>query len=130
MKKDITCFQDCLEMTTVFYEKLAVDPLLADIFITRLGNGDWSKHLDTIARFWETVLLGATSYAGQSFLPHATMGLYQEHFDQWLFLFHSSIDELFEGPIATAAKQKSQTMAILFMSKIKYNRENGGVHLM
>jgi hemoglobin len=58
------------------------------------------------------------------------MNLYQIHFDQWLKLFQESIDALFNGPIADDAKKRANIMAILFISKINHNRENGGVHLV
>jgi hemoglobin len=128
--QDIKTKEDIKSLVDLFYNKLANDLLLKEIFIGRLGTGSWQTHLDRIYDFWETVLLGATSYTGQSFMPHSTLNLEQQHFDQWLALFNESMDELFEGELATDAKKKANTMAILFMSKINYYKEKGGTGLI
>ncbi len=124
MKNDITEYQDIKNIIDLFYNKLAADELLQDIFIKRLG-ADWQPHLTTIYNFWATILLGHTSYKGQSFLPHADMNLEQIHFDRWLQLFNESVDYYCQGEVASDAKQRANTMAILFMSKINYYRDNG-----
>jgi hemoglobin len=129
-KKDISTYDDIILFVDLFYDKLAKDALLKDIFFARLGNGNWQEHLTTIYNFWATVLLQHTSYKGQSFLPHAKMQLEQMHFDKWLQLFNESIDFYFEGAVATDAKTRANTMAILFMSKINYYKENGGTPLI
>jgi hemoglobin len=123
--RDIEHIADIQLFTNRFYDLLAADELLKPIFIDRLGEGNWQEHLNHIYDFWETVLLGGTNYKRQSFLPHASMDLEQIHFDQWLKLFAQSIDEQFTGTKADEAKQKANTMAILFMSKINYYKENG-----
>jgi hemoglobin len=123
--KDISNKQDIIILVDSFYHKLSQNTLLKNIFFERLGPDNWQPHLERIYDFWETVLLGATSYVGQSFAPHATMDLYKEHFDEWLRLFNETVDELFVGDIATDAKKRANTMAILFLSKIDYNRDGG-----
>jgi hemoglobin len=130
MKTDITSTADIEIFVNRFYDLLAIDDMLKPIFFDRLGHGDWSVHLKRIVDFWDTVLFATATYKGQSFLPHASMNLTQIHFDQWLALFNQSIDENFEGEKASEAKQRANTMAILFMSKINYYRENGGTPLM
>jgi hemoglobin len=127
---DIASKLDIKLLVDTFYNKLAADELLKPIFIARLGTDDWQSHLNTIYNFWETVLLGATTYKGQSFMPHSTMQLEQLHFDKWLLLFDESVDALFDGITATEAKKKAHTMAILFMSKINYYKEKGGTGLI
>jgi hemoglobin len=128
--KDISTYEDIQLFVNLFYKKLEEDLLLKDIFFARLGTGDWQHHLTTIYNFWATVLLQHTSYKGQSFLPHFTMNLQQMHFDRWLQLFDESIDYYFEGPMATDAKIRAKTMAVLFMSKINYYKDNGGTPLV
>ncbi len=129
-KSDIASYEDIQLFVDLFYKKLATDDLLKDIFYGRLGKEDWQPHLTTIYNFWATVLLQHTSYKGQSFLPHYSMNLEQKHFDQWLNLFNNSIDFYFEGPVATDAKTRANTMAILFMSKINHYRAQGGTPLV
>jgi hemoglobin len=127
---DIANKQDIILLVDTFYNRLAADELLKPIFIARLGQDNWQPHLNTIYDFWETVLLGAITYKGQSFMPHSTMQLEQVHFDKWLQLFDESVDALFDGDTATDAKKKAHTMAILFMSKINYYKEKGGTGLI
>jgi hemoglobin len=126
---DMSSYEDCLQLTKTFYHKLAKSELLSPIFYERLGDKDWTPHLEIIASFWETVLFQATTYKRQSFQPHASMNLEAEHFAEWFILFTESVDELFTGSKAEEAKQKAKTMAILFQSKIEYNRNNGGISL-
>jgi hemoglobin len=130
MKTDITTYEDIQIFVHRFYDLLAQDEMLKSIFFDRLGFGDWSVHLKRIIDFWDTVLFATANYKGQSFLPHASMNLTQIHFDRWLLLFNQSIDENFEGEKATEAKHRANTMAILFISKINYYKENGGTPLM
>jgi hemoglobin len=130
MKADIKNYSDLQLCITRFYELLATDKMLNPIFYDMLGHGNWTNHINKIADFWDTVLFAGTNYKGQSFLPHATMQLEQKHFDQWLALFAQSINENFEGPKAEEAIAKAKTMAILFMSKINYYKENGETPLL
>jgi hemoglobin len=127
---DIQSRTDIQTLVTQFYDKLAQSDKVKHIFFDRLGDGDWIPHLQRIVDFWETVLLGATTYTGQSFAPHASMNLEQTHFDEWLHLFNTTVDELFEGPVATDAKKRAHTMAVLFMSKINYYRDKGTTPLI
>jgi hemoglobin len=125
IKKDIETREDIAVFVTAFYDQLATDELLKNIFFARLGNGDWQPHLQVIVNFWDSVLFGSPTYKGSSFMPHNSMQLQQIHFDKWLQLLNQSIDDNFEGVKTTEAKTKANTMAILFMSKINYNKENG-----
>jgi hemoglobin len=130
MQPDISNRADIQAFVTLFYQKLANSTVVQHIFFDKLGTGDWAPHLERIVDFWETVLFGATTYTGQSFAPHASMQLQQDHFTEWLALFTQSIDELFVGPKADEAKQKANTMAILFMSKINYTRDNNLTNIL
>ncbi len=130
MKKDIVDRKDIELFVTEFYNKLAADEFLKSIFFERLGPDNWQPHLIRIVDFWEMVLLGNPVYKGQSFLPHATMNLTQQHFDKWLAHFESILLENFEGEKTTEAISKANTMAILFMSKINYYNNNNATPLL
>jgi hemoglobin len=125
MNKDIINREDIEILVNKFYDKLGENEGVKNIFFDRLGpKENWPTHLQTIINFWETVLLGATSYTGQSFAPHATMQLTKEHFDIWLYLFNETVDELYQGPIADKAKERAHFMGTIFLSKINFL--NGG----
>jgi hemoglobin len=70
--------------------------------------------------FWQTVLLGQHTYYGSPFPPHAKLPVTKKHFERWLGLFHTTIDELFEGEKAGEAKWRASKMAEMFQIKIDY----------
>jgi len=106
-----------------FYDKVRKDPLLAPIFIERIGNC-WSQHLEKMYTFWQTVLLGQHTYYGSPFPPHATLPVDHHHFERWLMLFNQTIDENFSGEIAEEARWRAGKMAEMFQLKINYYRKH------
>lgn len=128
MKQDIATIQDVQLMVDTFYEKVQQDQLLGPIFESRI-QGQWPKHLERMYRFWSTILLGAQTYSGTPFAPHATMPLEQHHFDRWLDLFNDTVDSFFAGPVADEAKWRANKMAELFHFKIQYFKTSGNTPL-
>ncbi|MEA2449242.1 MAG: hemoglobin [Thermoleophilaceae bacterium] len=84
---------------------------------------DLEAHVPTIASFWETVLLGARSYAGGAFAPHARVHakveLREAHFDRWLQLWGRTVDELFEGERADLAKAHALRVGRAFHRRLQ-----------
>jgi hemoglobin len=103
---------DCL--VAAFYRKLLSDPILGFLF-TDIARIDLDEHLPRISAFWQQQILGRPGYRGQTFAVHSALhsrvALTAEHFHRWLFLFEQTIDELFDGPLATAAKDRARTIA-------------------
>ncbi|MHC5352749.1 group III truncated hemoglobin [Myroides sp. LJL115] len=122
MKNDIKDLQDIKALVDTFYGKVQKDPLIGPVFESRL-QGHWPEHLQKMYSFWQTVLLEDYTYSGRPFPPHASLDVDQSHFDQWLFLFRQTLDELFQGEIAQEAKWRSEQMAKMFVSKINYFKE-------
>ncbi len=129
MKKDITNLDDIKVMVNEFYGKIREDILLKDIFNERIQDR-WPLHLEKMYKFWQTVLLEEHTYFGSPFIPHAKLPVSKQHFDEWLQLFNSTVDEHFEGPKATRAKWQGERMAIMFLSKIEYYRANDSIPLL
>jgi len=48
------------------------------------------------------------------------------HFNRWIDLFTSTIDEHFSGDRADDAKRRAVTMGKMFESKLAYLRQNTG----
>jgi hemoglobin len=48
---------------------------------------DWKHHLEVIASFWETIIGGPSTYARPLPMKHLTLGLREEDFERWLFLW-------------------------------------------
>ena len=73
--------------------------------------------------FWGSILLGEQSYAGNPMETHIVLGrktaLTSKEFTEWLFLFNSTVDELFVGPTADEAKLRAGNIARLMLHKIE-----------
>ena len=85
---------------------------------------DLEAHVPRITSFWETILLGARSYGGGAFRPHAELHmkvrLREGHFTQWLNLWSSTVDELFAGERAELAKAHAHRVAQAFLHRLQH----------
>jgi len=128
-RKDIISIEDIRLLVNTFYGKVRVDMLLGNIF-NEVIKDRWPEHLEKMYRFWQTVLLGEHTYYGSPFPPHAQLPVDQMHFDTWLKLWHSTIDEYFTGEKADEAKWRGDKMAVMFLSKIEYYRSHPSTPLL
>ena len=121
MKADIKNRQDIDRMLRRFYDKVLPDPVIGFIF-TRIVNIDWEHHIPVIVDFWESILLDNPVYKKNAMEIHYDLNkkfpLQKIHFDTWLFLFTSTVDEMFEGKIATMAKARARSIAGLMQYKM------------
>jgi hemoglobin len=105
--RDIETRDDCERLVRAFYGRALEDPIIGWIF-TDVAELDLEAHVPRLTAFWETVLLGAQTYSGGSFHPHAAVHAKAElkagHFERWLALWYQTLDELFAGPRAEGAK--------------------------
>ena len=133
-RHDIETREDCERLVRAFYGQALRDPIIGYLF-TDVAKLDLEAHVPKIAGFWETVLLGAHSYRGGAFAPHAALHvkspLRRGHFERWLWLWHRTVDELFEGPRARLAKAHATRVANAFLSRLQslpgaVEREGGG----
>ena len=120
-RPDIETRADCERLVRAFYSRALVDPLIGWIFVD-VAKLDLDAHVPVVASFWETILLGARSYGGGAFAPHAAIhtraSLRGAHFDRWLALWRASVDELFAGRRAELAKSHAQRVARAFHSRL------------
>lgn len=121
MKKDIAHLDDIKLLVDTFYGKVQTDDLIGPIFSSVISN--WQPHLAKMYTFWQTVLLQEHTYYGSPFPPHAKLPVSGAHFERWLSLWRSTVDDFFEGSKANDAKWRGQAMADMFMAKIEYFRE-------
>ena len=128
-RNDIATIEDIELLVDSFYGKIRIDALLGDIF-NRVIKDRWPEHLQKMYRFWQTVLLGEHTYYGSPFPPHAQLPVEQKHFNAWLHLWHETIDEHFTGTKADEAKWRGDKMAVMFLSKIEYYRNNSATPLL
>ena len=129
MKNDIQNITDIQLLVDTFYGKIREDQLLKDIFNNKIQDR-WPQHLAKMYNFWQTVLLDEHTYYGSPFVPHAKLPVDLEHFDEWLRLFNSTVDDLFKGEKAEKAKWQGQRMAEMFHSKIEYYKNNSSLEIL
>ena len=106
-RHDIETRDDCEDLVRTFYTRALSDAVIGFIF-TDVARLDLEAHVPRITSFWETILLGAQSYSGGAFRPHAIIHakvpLRRGHFERWLWLWQTTVDELFAGPRAELAE--------------------------
>lgn len=111
-----------------FYEKVKKDELLGEIF-NDAENFNWDTHIPIMYDFWETVLLDATKYKGNTMRKHLELHqrtpLTPEHFDRWKELFYSTLDDLFEGPNVTEAHKRVEAIGGLMQYRIQQLDQKG-----
>ncbi|HEY8583585.1 MAG TPA: group III truncated hemoglobin [Capillimicrobium sp.] len=122
MRADIETREDCERLVRAFYGRALTDPVIGFIF-TDVAKLDLEAHVPHITAFWETILLGAHSYGGGAFRPHAAIHaqvpLRRGHFDRWLTLWRATVDELFSGPRAEQAKAHAARVALAFHRRLE-----------
>ena len=115
MKPDISNPVDIRTLIDTFYTKVQADDLIGFIF-NEIAQVNWPHHLPVMYAFWEFLLLGTPdAYRGnpiqKHFDLHQKFPLKIEHFDRWVNLFQTTVDELFEGPVAENAKFRAFAIA-------------------
>jgi hemoglobin len=120
---DIATRADCERLVRSFYGRALHDPMIGWIF-TDVAKLDLEEHVPVITSFWETMLLGARSYNGGAFAPHAHLhhvsgGLRRPHFERWLLLWATTVDELFTGPRADEAKAHALRVGAAFHRRLQ-----------
>jgi hemoglobin len=118
---DITGPEDIKKLVDNFYNKVRRDDVLAPVFAIRIT--DWQPHLDTMYNFWNMAIFGKKEYTGNPFPKHMDLPIESAHFNRWLYHFMETLNESFEGPVATEAMQKASTVARIFLSRITQLRE-------
>ena len=113
MPGDITTRDDVLELVRAFYREAAIDDLLAPVF--HAVHIDWAGHIPRVTDFWCWQLLGEPAAArntlGAHEPAHALVPFTDAHYERWLAIWTSTVDDLFSGPVAETAKQRATRVA-------------------
>ncbi len=119
---DIETREDCERLVRAFYARTLEDPIIGWIFVD-VARLDLEAHVPVVASFWETILLGGRTYTGGAFRPHAALharvGLRAGHFERWLWLWRTTVDEAFAGPRAELAKAHAIRVARAFHRRLE-----------
>lgn len=126
MKADINSRADIEKMVLQFYEKVKADETIGFIF-TEVVHMNWEKHIPLIVDFWETILLDNPVYTKNAMEVHYDLNkkipLQKEHFTSWVYLFTSTVDDLFEGKIAALAKTRARSIAAVMLFKMENSKK-------
>lgn len=119
--KDIESRKDIEVLVDAFYKKVLKDKTIGYIF-EDVAKIKMEKHMPTMYDFWETTLFHKAVYKGNPMNIHLKLNhmepLTKAHFEQWLFLFNATVDELFLGAKADLAKTRALSIATVMQIKI------------
>jgi|SRR5687768_2560135 len=122
-KRDIENRADLEKLLEIFYKKVFKDDLISHFF-TEVVPLNLETHIPVIADFWESVLLDGRGYRKNVMEIHLNISekskIEKEHLDRWVKIFIETVDELFEGPKASLAKQRAASIATMMNIKIDY----------
>jgi hemoglobin len=131
MRNDITGKDDIVLLVNRFYQNVLQDPELSPFF-TVVVKVDWEKHLPVMYRFWENIIFHTGTYTGNPMQVHKRLHqkcpIQHYHFKKWIALFHATVDELFEGERAEAAKQRAQLIATVMQIKLEVDPEQESIY--
>lgn len=121
MKTDIQNRANIEQLISAFYGKALADASIGFLF-TEVAQINLETHLPHLCDFWENILLKPNGYKRNVLKKHLDLNqlsaLKPAHFQQWLFLFEQTVDELFEGDKAQSAKNKAQSIALVIQTKL------------
>lgn len=124
-EKDIEERADLELMLESFYQKVFKDDLISHFFLEVVPL-NLETHLPVITDFWESVLLDGRGYRKNVMEIHLNISqkskIQKEHLDRWVKIFSETVDERFEGPKATLAKQRATSIATMMHLKLSGSR--------
>ena len=133
MKTDVITLNSVQSLVDCFYTKVRSDDELGPVFIQAIGESDeeWSVHLETMYRFWSTLMYTTGCYEGRHLqykgMPvqkHQKLPIFAENlFDRWLALFHETAREFHNEKAATHYIEASERVAKSLKLSLYYKPE-------
>src|SRR4051812_37397144 len=78
-----------------FYGRVRHHVALGPVFEAAIAEDKWPEHLETMQRFWSSVMLTSGRYSGNPVAVHrAVAGIERPLFADWLALFKETAFEL------------------------------------
>jgi len=122
-RRDIRDREDLDKLMARFYERMMVDDVIGYIF-THYAKINLDTHLPILSDFWETILFERPVYkrGPKAMNVHIDLAknvpLRNQHFNRWLYLFDTTVDELFSGELALKAKVRASSIAKTMQKRI------------
>ena len=109
--RDIETREDLETLLAEFYRIATTDEEIGHHF----DDLDLKTHLPVIADFWEKILFGNPVYFGNPLVVHQILHekarLTLSNFQRWVEIFTRTVDRLFAGKTADAAKLRAKMIA-------------------
>lgn len=119
---DIADRADITVLVHEFYTRAYRDELLGHVFID-IAQLDLPSHLPIMVDFWETVLHHSGAYHRSAYASHLELhkqvSLTERHFLRWRSIWNVTVDDLFAGPIADAAKAHAVRVSTAFRGRLE-----------
>ncbi|WP_100076049.1 group III truncated hemoglobin [Chryseobacterium camelliae] len=123
--KKLETRHDIKHLVNSFYDKVVRDETIG-FFFNDVARVNWDSHLPKMYSFWESILFGQMTYKGNPMGAHFPINELQamekHHFERWLELWISTIEEHFAGENADMAVYKAQNIAKLMAFKMELAR--------
>jgi hemoglobin len=106
-----------------FYARARRDDIIGPVFNRVIPDAEWPAHLDKIADFWSSMLLGSGRYNGRPMPKHmAIPELADAHFMRWLRLFRETVEEICTPEVAAIFIERSERIGNSFRMNIYMRR--------
>ncbi len=121
MQQDISTREDLEKIVTLFYDAVKQDNNLRYYF-TEVVAVDWNSHNKRMVDFWDNALFYSGNFDGDPLATHRTLNAKapttKVHFDRWIQLLNSIIDEYYKGENADKMKHHAASIADVMQNKI------------
>lgn len=115
---------DIRRVVRAFYAEVQKDDMLAPVFATRIGAGEWEAHMDHITNFWSSIFLKTGRFNGNPMRKHLGLEtITPAHFTRWLELFEAVSNRLLENPKAAAMQGMANRIAQSFQMGLAFHYE-------
>lgn len=110
MPNELCTEQEIITLVHRFYDRIRTDDQLGPVFNTHITN--WDVHLDTMVKFWSSLLRGTATFSGRPMPKHAILpDLTASMFHHWLTLFDLTTNELNNPAMVTQAREFARRIA-------------------
>ncbi len=120
--RDIETRKDIDEVLRVFYVRAIADSEIGYLF-TDVAKLDLEAHLPVIGDFWDSLVFGAGLYQRHGRYPmaihlelHRKSPLLPSHFERWLEIFRTTLNQMFVGPRASFMIQRAVAIGARFQA--------------
>ena len=121
---DIVSSNEIKMVIDTFYEKVRADASIGFIF-NDIAKVDWEHHMPIMYTVWESTVFGTGTYTRNAMTPHFVLQdkvkFTAAHFERWVFLFVTTVDELYAGENAEIMKMRATSIAGLMQNKLGIN---------